>query len=1530
MKPLSLRNSCFTFNSNEQWDMRFCTLIHFKENISINVDIMMRVTTNRWTKVSMVRTMCYYNLDDTDHDSINKFLSKLVERALYELECSYCIAVGEDNRTIDPQTLGRISSYYYLNHNTVRMFRDELKPESSIAELLDVLSNANEYDELPVRHNEDQLNSELAKKLPVEVNQYTYDSAHTKANLLLQAHFGHGQVGLPSTDYNTDTKSVLDQAIRILQAMLDVSADEGWLVTSLRIMQMVQMVIQGLWCHDNNLLTLPHMMPYHLACFRPWKGHGAKKKGYPDIKSPIETLPQLMAVCDGRFEALNAMLGEEMDRAHLEQIYQTISKLPQISVKLSIEGWWEGGTENRRNGLYIHLYQKVGGRGGTGEQEKQPIHSPLPEGWWEGGTGEKAYIHLLPGKLIIYRRLVEGGGTGEQEKQPIHSPLPGKNHLKKVGGREEQEKKEHSPLPEGWWEGGTGEKKQPIHSPLPGKVGLREEQEKRPIHSPLPEGWWEGGTGEKAYTFTLPGKLIIYRRLVEEEQENRRNSPYIHLYQVKKVGGREEQENRRNGLYIHLTRLTIYRRLGGREEQEKAAHIHSLPGKLIIYGRLVGGGTGEQEKRKQEKRPIHSPLPEGWWEEEEQENYLGETAIHSPLPEGWWEGRNRRKGSIHSPLPGVNYLKKVGGREEQEKSIGLVGGRNIHSPLPGWWEGGTGENRPIHSPLPGKLIIYRRLVGGGTGEQEKQPIHSPLPEGWWREGGRKEQVELSIEGWWEKQEKRPIHSTLPGKLIIYGRLGRRGTGEQEKQPIHSPLLEGWWEGGTGEKRLHTFTFTQVMNYLKKVAGGEEQPIHSPLPGWWEEEQEKRPWWEVGGGTGERRPSHSPLQKVGGREEQEEKRPGGREEEQEKRPIHSPLPGKLIIYEEGWWGGGTGELSRREEQPIHSPLPLIIYRRFLTRQGIIYRNRRTGLRPTFTFTQVLIIYIEGWWEGGTEKRPIHSPLPGNGLWEGGTFTQEKRLPGVNYLKKVGGREEHGEKGLVGGRNRRTEGREDRRKILSHRRLWEEEQEKRPIHSPLPGNYLWKVMEGALSKNLKVGEGENREKRPIHSPYFRLVGGRNRRNVASGEQEKRPTFTFYLKKVGRRNIIHPYQVEGWWRREEKQEKRKGSPYIHLYQVSTIYRRLVGGRTGEQEKQPIHSPLPEGWWEEQERKLSGETGEKAYTSPLPEGWWREEQENKKQPIHSLYQKVGGREEQEKRPIHSPLPGKLIIKEGWWEGGTGEKAFHLYQKVGGREEQEKRQENRREQEKRPIHSPLPGKLIIYRRLVEGGTGEQEKQPSYIHLYQVGGRNRRKKENIHLYQVVNYLWKPWWEGGTYIHSPLPEGWMEGGTGEQEKRPIHSPLPEGWWEGGTGEQEKQPIHSPLPGAKIQDDNWMEVHADQEYVLRVNMDRINKIKKHDSKAFAPRFPKPKDEGWFLLVGDIENKEVVALKRVGYIRGRSSQQIAIIMPDIVGRVIYTVYMMSDSYLGLDQQYDICLDVIPASIESQVNTELVGELDFGDLQL
>ncbi|KAL5009476.1 hypothetical protein ScPMuIL_011781 [Solemya velum] len=285
--------------------------------------------------------LSFYNLDGTDHDSINKFLSGLVEKALYELQCSYCIEVEEDNRSITPLTLGRISSYYYLSHNTVRMFRDELKSESTIPELIEILSNAHEYAELPVRHNEDQINGDIAKKLPLEVNPYSYDSSHTKAHILLQAHFC--QMALPSTDYYTDTKSVLDQAIRILQAMLDTVADQGWLVATLQIITLIQMVVQGRWNHDNSLLTLQHMMPYHINCLRP-QNAGMKKKGFPNLKNPIGSLPEMIAICDGKFDALMAMLGEEMGRTELDQLYHVLCRLPQIDINLSVKGWWKDGS----------------------------------------------------------------------------------------------------------------------------------------------------------------------------------------------------------------------------------------------------------------------------------------------------------------------------------------------------------------------------------------------------------------------------------------------------------------------------------------------------------------------------------------------------------------------------------------------------------------------------------------------------------------------------------------------------------------------------------------------------------------------------------------------------------------------------------------------------------------------------------------------------------------------------------------------------------------------------------------------------------------------------------------------------------------------------------------------------------------------------------------------------------------------------------------------------------------------------------
>lgn len=65
---------------------------------------------------------------------------------------------------------------------------------------------------------------------------------------------------------------------------------------------------------------------------------------------------------------------------------------------------------------------------------------------------------------------------------------------------------------------------------------------------------------------------------------------------------------------------------------------------------------------------------------------------------------------------------------------------------------------------------------------------------------------------------------------------------------------------------------------------------------------------------------------------------------------------------------------------------------------------------------------------------------------------------------------------------------------------------------------------------------------------------------------------------------------------------------------------------------------------------------------------------------------------------------------------------------------------------------------------------------------------------------------------------------------------------------------------------------------------------------------------MVLGNVEdNQDMVALKRVKTIRGPTTQQMTFYTPEKRGRVIMTLYIMSDSYLGLDQQYDIHLEVV-----------------------
>lgn len=186
------------------------------------------------------------------------FMIELVDKSLTDLAESSCVSFDSATGDVDPTPFGKIMSYYYLSHKTVRFLMSHAKPQPSFQDVLSWMCSATEFDELPVRHNEDLINAELARNLPLTVESMgdlpMWDP-HMKAFLLLQAYMS--RIDLPISDYVGDQTSVLDQGIRIIQASIDTMAELGYLPACRMLITLLQCIKSARWPDDNPLTIIP-------------------------------------------------------------------------------------------------------------------------------------------------------------------------------------------------------------------------------------------------------------------------------------------------------------------------------------------------------------------------------------------------------------------------------------------------------------------------------------------------------------------------------------------------------------------------------------------------------------------------------------------------------------------------------------------------------------------------------------------------------------------------------------------------------------------------------------------------------------------------------------------------------------------------------------------------------------------------------------------------------------------------------------------------------------------------------------------------------------------------------------------------------------------------------------------------------------------------------------------------------------------------------------------------------------------------
>uniref|UniRef100_A0A452IEH7 Activating signal cointegrator 1 complex subunit 3 n=1 Tax=Gopherus agassizii TaxID=38772 RepID=A0A452IEH7_9SAUR len=302
----------------------------------------------------MTQNPNYYNLQGVSHRHLSDHLSELVEQTLSDLEQSKCISI-EDEMDVAPLNLGMIAAYYYINYTTIELFSMSLNAKTKVRGLIEIISNAAEYENIPIRHHEDNLLRQLAQKVPHKLNNPKFNDPHVKTNLLLQAHLSRMQL---SAELQSDTEEILSKAIRLIQACVDVLSSNGWLSPALAAMELAQMVTQAMWSKDSYLKQLPHFTSEHIK--------RCTDKG-------VESVFDIMEMED---EDRNGLL--QLSDAQIADVARFCNRYPNIELSYEVVE-----KESIRSGGPVVVLVQL-------EREEEvtgPVIAPLfpqkrEEGWW--------------------------------------------------------------------------------------------------------------------------------------------------------------------------------------------------------------------------------------------------------------------------------------------------------------------------------------------------------------------------------------------------------------------------------------------------------------------------------------------------------------------------------------------------------------------------------------------------------------------------------------------------------------------------------------------------------------------------------------------------------------------------------------------------------------------------------------------------------------------------------------------------------------------------------------------------------------------------------------------------------------------------------------------------------------------------------------------------------------------------------------------------------------------------------------------
>lgn len=158
----------------------------------------------------------------------------------------------------------------------------------------------------------------------------SFDSPHLKVLLLIKCYLTDKK--LPNQEYVVDLKSVFDQVIRIIQAMISLSAHKSWLTCTLKLIYLCQMLIQGIMLNRGSMMMLPYVTEESSALLL---RQLIKKQLIPARCSRL-SLPLLKIILKNHKKAVVELLREQFDQEKLDNLLKIINRIPILEIKFIV------------------------------------------------------------------------------------------------------------------------------------------------------------------------------------------------------------------------------------------------------------------------------------------------------------------------------------------------------------------------------------------------------------------------------------------------------------------------------------------------------------------------------------------------------------------------------------------------------------------------------------------------------------------------------------------------------------------------------------------------------------------------------------------------------------------------------------------------------------------------------------------------------------------------------------------------------------------------------------------------------------------------------------------------------------------------------------------------------------------------------------------------------------------------------------------------------------------------------------------